>query len=277
MGTARLNRRQETRKLKDLKSYPKQADFFDDLPPEELKALADDIKRNGVRIRVKILPDGTIISGHQRVRALKLLGRTDITVIVCHDLANADPATIEREFLEDNFRRRQLDLLAKARVALRLFVIEKKRPRGDLYHCDVAEARDRVGQAIGMSGRNLQRYWRVLKTPLAVQNAFRAGQLGLVLAGTVADLDAEIQERIAGRIQAGEPADQVVAPFLSQRGTRERSTSEVVADFAHALANRVRAVEAIAEHIGPSTAAKHRKNFEAARKVIQKMLDLAQS
>ena len=37
------------------------------------------------------------------------------------------------------------------------------------------EARDRVGRALGMSGRNLGRYLRVLKTPVAVQNAFRAG------------------------------------------------------------------------------------------------------
>lgn len=79
-------------KLNRLNDHPKQALNFDDVPDKELAALAADMKRRGQRDPVEILPDGTVIAGHQRVRAAERLGWKEIDVIVRTDLAGAGNA-----------------------------------------------------------------------------------------------------------------------------------------------------------------------------------------
>src|SRR4051812_38496624 len=115
---------EEDRRLDQLIEHPQQQDYFDHLSDHDLKALAADIKRNGLRQPIQImppdntagLPANTILDGHQRRRALQLNGETVARVIVRYDLLTVDAATVERAFLEPNQNRRHLDTLAKARV-----------------------------------------------------------------------------------------------------------------------------------------------------------------
>ena len=115
----------ETRKLSQLKPHPLQAQYFKDLSPGEFTGLADDIRLNGLKQPIEILPDGTIIQGHQRTKVLKHLAKKEHEVLVRYDLADAEPEVIEREFLSDNLNRRQLGPVARARVATRLFELEQ--------------------------------------------------------------------------------------------------------------------------------------------------------
>jgi hypothetical protein len=230
----------EHRRLRDLHPFPAQAQFFDDLSDHDLAELAADIKRNGLRHPIELLPQNkagytpnTILSGHQRDRALRLNGETETVALVRYDLAEADKESIERHFLEHNQHRRQQDVLATARVALRLFEIEKKRPVSKFWV--TPEARDRVGAVIGMSGRNLQRYLDVLRTPLEVQNALRNKNLSLVQAAKVASLVQTQQERIAGRIRAGEEPKAVVAEFLPTANGRHVRLDHAMDAFARSL------------------------------------------
>ena len=94
------------RKISTLCPHPKQA-IFPDLPPDELRRLAESMKR-GLDEPVEILPNGTIISGHQRIKAAKLLGWTEIRCWVRHDLAEQGDDAVERRLIEANFHRRQL-------------------------------------------------------------------------------------------------------------------------------------------------------------------------
>src|SRR4051812_48119907 len=86
-GSVRSNTRIEKRKLADLIPFPSQATYFDDLSDEDLKRLADDIRRNGLREIIEVLPAnaagfpaGTIVRGHQRKRALVSLGISESLV-----------------------------------------------------------------------------------------------------------------------------------------------------------------------------------------------------
>jgi ParB/RepB/Spo0J family partition protein len=190
-------RGREFRELDNLVPHTLQPDYFDELSEADLKLLADDIRKNGLQQPIEILPENvggyavnTIVSGHQRRRALKLLGETVAEVVVRYDLAGPTSDEIEKAFLSANLARRQLDTLAKARSVLRLFELEKGRAREEkLWPLDQREARDRIGHAIGLSGRTLSRYFRVLATPREVQDAFRRGKVSLVAAEKVADLD----------------------------------------------------------------------------------------
>ncbi len=63
-----------------------------------------------------------------------------------------------------------------------------------LHDLDVwkhGELRDRIGESLEMSGRNLDRYLRVLETPLEIQIGVRDGQLNLVPASRIASLSVE--------------------------------------------------------------------------------------
>ncbi len=53
------------RKLSSLRTYPKQQAMFADMSGDDLARLAKSMKR-GLDEPVEILPNGTIISGHQR-------------------------------------------------------------------------------------------------------------------------------------------------------------------------------------------------------------------
>ena len=75
MGTTNRIRTGEKRNLADLIDHPLQSSYFDALSDHELRALADDIGRNGLKNLIEILPANaaglpanTIIDGHQRRR-----------------------------------------------------------------------------------------------------------------------------------------------------------------------------------------------------------------
>jgi hypothetical protein len=232
----------EKRKLDELLAHPLQGVYFDDLSEADLQMLAENISENGLRNLLEILPKNaahyppnTIVSGHQRRRALLMLGHDEADVLVRYDLAEASSDEIEKAFLSDNLARRQLDTLAKARSALRLLEIEKGRARGDLSRHDQAEARDRVGASIGVSGRSLSRHWRVLATPREVQDAHRRGELSMIVAEKVADLDDETQAAIVERMRLGEPAKAVVKEYVEVRRRSEANVNTAFTRFLRAL------------------------------------------
>jgi ParB-like chromosome segregation protein Spo0J len=157
-----------TMSLALLKPHPLQSEFYADCTPADDEALAADLRTRGQQAPIIImpagnaagLPAGTILDGHRRATLMAANGETKALVVVRDDLKNASSNEVEAEFLNYNFMRRQQHPLDQAKVAKRLFEIEKKRERGHcrLYSDDLSEARDRVGARLNQSGRNLQRY-----------------------------------------------------------------------------------------------------------------------
>jgi ParB/RepB/Spo0J family partition protein len=114
--------------LDRLRPHPKQGQYFASPTPHELKELAADLEANGQLQPVEILPDGTILCGHRRVAAARLLGWAAVDLWV-RDL---DPAAAERRLIEDNVHRRQLGKLGLARCYKALKALESKGPGGRL-------------------------------------------------------------------------------------------------------------------------------------------------
>lgn len=208
--------------LEDLKPHPLQEVYFTGLDEHGLAELTSDIERNDLREAIDVLPEGnaaglpkgTIISGHQRRLALLKLGYERTEAYVRYDLADLNADEIEQYLIESNRNRQHLTKLQQARIARRLYEIEQNREPGSLRDWEAEEARDRVGKQIGMSGRNLQRYWNVLDAPHGVQQSFDEGRLPLTIASRVAGLSNEEQDQIAQRIADGEAAKDVVDSFL---------------------------------------------------------------
>jgi len=206
--------------ISDLTMHPRQDGNFHPLSDEEMARLTDDMKRTGQRTPIEVTPDGRVIDGHQRWRAAQKLGWATVTVVVRHDLAG-DEAAIERRMIEANLNRRQLDILDRVRLARRMLEIDEKKRPGGLSQCDEQDLRDRVGEALGMSGRNVQRYLNILIAPMEVQRAHSGGKLSMKLAEKVARLGEAEREQIASEIAAGGDPAEVVAVHLPEGAPSE--------------------------------------------------------
>jgi len=206
-------------KLKDLRPHPRQPEIFTCPTEDQIASLAEDMRLNGQQHPIEVLPDLVIIAGHCRVEAARRNKWDEIDAVIRHDLAEQGEAAIERYMIADNFHRRQLRPLERARCALRLkqLAAQRRRSRGLLAHEEAGvrqNTREWVGRTLGIGGREVSRLLRVLETPVEIQEAFEFGELSLDLAGKVAGLDAEDQEEIAEAIQDGEDPKEVVTEFV---------------------------------------------------------------
>ncbi|MCZ2341161.1 MAG: hypothetical protein LC104_05115 [Bacteroidales bacterium] len=270
----------ETRRLGELLPHPSQEAFFDPPTPEGVAALADNIRRIGLRDRIDVMPAGnraglaanTIISGHSRKMALERLGMTEAEVVVRYDLRDADAAEVERCLLEANQNRRQLDKLTQARIAKRLFLHEKRATRRRLTSTQQGELRDRIGKIIGMSGRNFIRYFRLLDTPVEVQNAFRRGEVSLVLAEKVADLGSRDQEEIAERIRSGQDAKSVILTHLPPRRKGHVKVADALNSFVKALGRGLEDLSDRVDQVRPAHLGRHAGVLRRAGQLISDLV-----
>ena len=218
MVQKRSMRKTEHRPISSLQPHDLQASVFGDLSEVELRDLADDIERNGLQTPVEILSDGTIICGHQRVRAHKLLGKQEIACWVRDDLEQQGDAAVECRLIDDNLHRRQLSKLAIARC----YQMLKKVALENGYDGDDAneDLRDHLAKRFGLSGKQVERYVRMLDAPFVVQQAFDAGKLRQKEVLAVVALDADEQQQIAQQIEEGlTPKDVVKSHVTDQQAT----------------------------------------------------------
>jgi ParB-like chromosome segregation protein Spo0J len=227
------------------------------------------------------LPASTILDGHRRVRLLAGIGKTEVDVVVRDDLKDADAAAVEAEFLKFNFQRRQLHPLDKARIAKRLFELEKKRSSQVIRTSDKAALRDRVGKAMGMSGRNLERYLHVLDTPLPVQHAVRDGRLRLVAGAKIALLPQAQQQKIAEQINGvSDPAEiaRIIDADVSlPDGRRHEKVGDALATLARHLERSTIDLGDRLERVTPGMAARYLPPLQDAAKMLNQLLRLAKS
>lgn len=206
-------------KVADLRENPHQQELFGDLPNAQLDELAADMNANGQRDPVEILPDGTVIDGHQRWRAAVKLGWTEVDVVVRDDLATASEDAVEQHMINVNLHRRQMDPLAIARVYKRAKQIERGWDRDEFSPWGRGELRDRLAKRLGAkSGRTLDRYLRLLDAPRSVQDAVSRGALPMQTAFQVLLMGPHQQEAIARAIAAGQDPRAVIAACIP--GTR---------------------------------------------------------
>ena len=190
------------RKLSDLKEHPLQSQYFPTPSEAANLELAADMDVNGQEVEIDILPDGTILGGHRRVCAARSLGWETIRAIVHYELAD-DPEAAEAFFINDNYTRRQLTMLQKVRCAKRRFELaEQGKVALPEEYNELVETRDKLGWLMEMSGRNAERYLKVLEgAPIEVQHALDAGHLGIIDAGKIAGFSKEKQALIATELR----------------------------------------------------------------------------
>lgn len=266
----------ETRKLSELVPFPLQSQLEGTTTPFEDGELVRDIKQHGLREPIQILPrnraglpENTILDGFRRKAALTACGEKEVVVKVRYDLANVDRQRIDEEFFRFNLLRRQLSLLAKARIAKGW--IQSQR---DQTSPQTGELRDRIGKLIGMSGRHLDRCLSILRTPMEIQAAFEREDLNFVLADRVSRLTEEEQRQIAQRIREGEPPRKVVTEFFpEQRPGHHVKPNDAFVSFMKALNRGYGDLLGRADRVAPKLIVDYEDNLRRARKLFGTLLD----
>lgn len=269
----------EVRDLRRLKPHPRQSVDFGDLPDHVFAAQVKQIKRRGLTEKIEILPDGTIISGHQRWRALLKLGYREYKVRVRYDLADASDEDVEREFLLANTVRRQLTPLRQVKHALRVLEIDRELPRGQLLFNNQAEACKLIAKVLEISPRNVSRYLAILRCPPAIQRAFESQQMTLVEAGRCALLSRAAQAKLARALSSAQDraaVKKLLAQCFRSRRPTKNSTAELTS-FCRAASRASVYLTPHIDQIDTATIQNCRQQLVAAKTVSRQLLLLRAS
>jgi N6-adenosine-specific RNA methylase IME4/predicted transcriptional regulator len=160
------------------------ADLFPMLPDDELQALVDDIKQNGLQHPATTL-DGLILDGRNRARACKAAGVALRTV----PYTGTDPRAF---VISSNLHRRHLNESQRAMVAEKLATLE----RGDNQHASIeATSQADAAEMLNVSRSAVQRAAVVREhgTPELI-TAVENGDIAVSVAADLAELPAEEQK-----------------------------------------------------------------------------------
>lgn len=265
--------------------HPKQM-LYDPATDAEEDALAADIDARNLDHPIETFAptmiDGreiyVIRDGNRRLKAVKKAGAKTIEALVRLDLPNPHTPEGTVAFLAANFERRQLDMVARVRIAIETYQA-KLAPHRRLSQADLQRARDEIGKLVGRSGRSISRYLRLAQTPLPVQHAVSRGLLKLIAGEKVADLSAGTQMELADRIAGLTDAAQirvVVAEYVRQRRPgRHKTTCNAVASFLRLLDRGLDDVEGRLDQVAPPHVIDEVKTLKRASAVIEAMLKIA--
>jgi hypothetical protein len=177
------------------------------------------------------------------------------------------PAPCERRLIEDNLNRRRLAPLELARCSQRLKELGR---RGGLCQQEKAELRDRIGMKLGMSGRNLDRYLRVLQgTPQEAQDAVSSGALAVTVAERVAGLKKATREQVAEEIRAGQDPAEAVRRHAPKGTGRHKKARHAIDAFLLALERGVNDLQGRVDSIGIRLSAREAATLHGAEAIIR--------
>lgn len=106
----------------ELKSHPRNNEFFDDMTGEKWSEFLESVRTSGVIEPIVVTTDMIIVSGHQRVRACKELG---IESIMCEIKQYKDDDAIIKDLLETNVKQRGEVGGSAKKVGLRIRELER--------------------------------------------------------------------------------------------------------------------------------------------------------
>lgn len=109
-------------KIEELIPHKRNSEFFDDMSGEKWQEFLKSIKTSGVIEPIVITQDKVIVSGHQRVRACKELGK-DIVMVDVKIYDSEDD--VLKEMLLSNLHNGRLKFISNRKKLLYVFTLEK--------------------------------------------------------------------------------------------------------------------------------------------------------
>lgn len=180
-----------------LKPHIKNNSYYDDLSPEKYEEVKRSIEANGIRDPLKVLPDFTVIAGHQRLKIARELNLAQVPVTIM------DISQEEAEYLliADNEERRQddNDPIKKAKRAKFLKEYWGVRHGGNRksegQNVPLKNIGD-IAEAIDEDKRTTKRLLKLNDLIPELQRLVSSGKLGKTSAEQLAYLDQETQKML---------------------------------------------------------------------------------
>jgi len=227
-----------------LKPHPKNNEYYNDLSQEKYEEIKRSIAFHGIRDPLKVLPDYTIISGHQRYRIALELGLEKVPI----EIKDISPEEAEYLLIAENEERRQSDddPMKKARRAafLKEYWGVRQGPKFR-QNGEIKTAKD-IAEVVGVDVTHLNRLLKLNDLIPEFQAMVSSGKLGTSAAEQVAYLSPEAQAEIYRQIKE-QIADMTVAEVKDLRKKveeKERLEKELEQAKADAQALESRAIEA---------------------------------
>jgi N6-adenosine-specific RNA methylase IME4 len=132
----------------------------------DIRALAKSIEEIGLLHPPVIRPDGALIAGERRLRALKQLGWTRVPVTVI-DLQKIVRGEAAENLVRKNFSPSEMVAIARAlEPMMRREAKKRQGTRTDLREknpeVDAGRVRDKLGERVGVSGRTLEKMFAIV-------------------------------------------------------------------------------------------------------------------
>lgn len=217
---ARVPKRRQTVALEQLFPFRTANIGFRPYSEENLRALADDIAANGLLEQIKVRPiqEGyEILSGHNRVRACRLLGWREIEADV--EQVDDDRAIVIATVT--NLQRRQ-GLLPSERGWAYRALLEAHRHQGKRSDLTCAhfehksKARDMVAVLFGVDRNKVQREIRLTYLIAPLMEAVDTRKLNLMCGVALSYYDEQGQRLVWERLKTGEKLTGAVMQQLKQ-------------------------------------------------------------
>ena len=157
------------RKVAELKPHPKNESIYGD---EDIKEFAQSIKENGLRVSLLIKPDGTIISGHRRWKAVEFLGWETVAVDVIEKEYRDEAEELTDLLLMNQQREKTNEQICREVITWEEIVsLDRKRDKNAIQ----GTTRDEVARRIGLkSGSTVYKGKKVVQ---AIEEAKKNGDI----------------------------------------------------------------------------------------------------
>jgi ParB-like chromosome segregation protein Spo0J len=158
------------RKVAELYRHPENESIYGD---EDIQELAQSIKENGLSEALIIRPDGRIISGHRRCKAVKLLGWENVKVIEIEFPNEAE----ERKalLLKNQVRRITIEQICREGIKWEAILSPKSLQRRRDKNGSQGTTRDKVAALIGLESGST--FYKGKKVVQAIDEAEKNGDI----------------------------------------------------------------------------------------------------
>jgi ParB family chromosome partitioning protein len=180
-----------------LKCHPKNQEYYNDLTPEKYEEIKRSIEINGIRDPLKVLPDYTIIAGHQRFKIAQELELPQVPVVIM----DIEPSEAEYVLIADNEERRQEDndpikKAKRAKFLKEYWGVKNGGNRRSVPQIEELKTSKDVAEAVGTSSKNLNRLLKLNDLIPDLQNLVSAGKLGTCAAEQLSYLTKKDQQML---------------------------------------------------------------------------------
>ena len=219
--------------LAALKLHPRNEEFFSNVEGEDFKRLKESIGEQGILMPLRVSSDMVIVSGHQRYRAARELGMTQVPVIVDESLLDEDEKLAQ--LIASNFGRMKNDPVKQGR-----WIKEYERLRGVRHGGDRKSngnnfrliTQDDIAKELGVDARTLRNLKQLNALLPELQDIISEGRINATTGyKLIAKLSEEEQQHLLEVLPAAESFTQKqVQKYVDQIQGYEAQVAKLTAE-----------------------------------------------